>query len=121
MSRLSESVSRVMSILDHADLSYDGVVADLLSETIARRSLDLSDLAPREQAELIAGRSLNLIPSAGALAEAIQKASGDGRQLVVKYGIDPTSPDVHIGHAVPIIIAAACSAWATTSCSSSAT
>ncbi|MGH3715558.1 MAG: tyrosine--tRNA ligase, partial [Micromonosporaceae bacterium] len=105
MSRLSESVSRVMNILDTADLAYDGAVADLLAETTSRRSLDLSDLTPREQAELVAGRSLNLMPSVEAMAEAIQKASGEGRQMVIKYGIDPTSPDVHIGHAVPIIIA----------------
>ncbi|MGY0230169.1 tyrosine--tRNA ligase, partial [Longispora urticae] len=105
MSRLSESVSRAMTILDTADLSYDGVVADLLAETTARRGLDLSDLTAREQAELIAGRSLNLIPSVGSLTAAIEKAAVEGRPLVVKYGIDPTSPDVHIGHAVPIIIA----------------
>lgn len=69
------------------------------------RGDDLADLSPREQAELVAGRALNLIPSVDALAEAAQKAADEGRQMVVKYGIDPTSPDVHIGHAVPIIIA----------------
>lgn len=32
-------------------------------------------------------------------------ASGDGRRLVVKFGIDPTAADVHVGHAVPMLIA----------------
>jgi tyrosyl-tRNA synthetase len=105
MSRLSESVSRVMHILDGTDLAADYTVARLLDETASRRSLDLSDLSPREQAALIEGRSVNLIPSVSALAERIEAAQQAGRRLVVKYGIDPTSPDVHLGHAVPIILA----------------
>lgn len=105
MSRLSESVNRAMIIVDGGDFSSDVVVSDLLAETATRRSLDLSDLTSREQADLIASRSLNLIPSADGLAAAIDKAAAQGRGFVVKYGIDPTSPDVHIGHAVPIIIA----------------
>ncbi|MFF3911387.1 tyrosine--tRNA ligase [Streptomyces sp. NPDC001848] len=105
MSRLSESVSRVMHILDGADLAADYTVAQLLDETTARRSLDLSDLTPQEQAALIEGRSVNLIPSAPALAERIEEARKAGRPFVVKFGIDPTSPDVHLGHAVPIILA----------------
>jgi tyrosyl-tRNA synthetase len=32
-------------------------------------------------------------------------ASGEGRRLVVKFGVDPTAADVHVGHAVPMIIA----------------
>ncbi|WP_369393002.1 tyrosine--tRNA ligase [Streptomyces sp. CG1] len=105
MSRLSESVTRVMPILDEADLGVDYTVAQLLGETTARRSLDLSDLSPQEQAALVEGRAINVIPSASVLAEKIEAAQAQGRPLVVKYGIDPTSPDVHIGHAVPIIIA----------------
>lgn len=105
MSRLSESVSRVMHILGGADLGADYTVAALLGETTARRSLDLSDLSPQEQAALVEGRAVNLIPSAAVLAEKIEAAQAAGRALVIKYGIDPTSPDVHLGHAVPIIIA----------------
>ncbi|MCZ4080559.1 tyrosine--tRNA ligase [Streptomyces antarcticus] len=105
MSRLSESVTRVMQILEGSDLGADYTVAQLLDETTARRSLDLSDLSPREQAALVEGRAINMIPSAAALAEKITAAQAAGRQFVIKYGIDPTSPDVHLGHAVPIIIA----------------
>lgn len=93
-----------MQILDK-DLSDDGTVSALLAETASRRSLDLSDLSPREQADLIAARSLNMVPPVDTLATTIETAVADKRPLIVKYGIDPTSPDVHIGHAVPIIMA----------------
>ncbi|PYC77341.1 tyrosine--tRNA ligase [Streptomyces tateyamensis] len=105
MSRLSESVVRAMEILKGSDLAADYTVARLLEETYRRRSLDLSDLSPAEQAALVEGRAINVIPSASGLAEKITAAQAEGRSLVVKYGIDPTSPDVHLGHSVPIIIA----------------
>lgn len=31
-----------------------------------------------------------------------EKAEREGRSLVVKYGVDPTAPEIHIGHAVPL-------------------
>ncbi|MFI5808568.1 tyrosine--tRNA ligase [Streptomyces sp. NPDC051561] len=105
MSRLSESVTRAMQILDGSDLAADYTVARLLEETYSRRSLDLTDLSPEEQAALVEGRAINVIPSASKLTEKITAAQAEGRKLVVKYGIDPTSPDVHLGHSVPIIIA----------------
>jgi tyrosyl-tRNA synthetase len=36
----------------------------------------------------------------GALAEKLEKAAGAGRQLRAKLGIDPTAPDIHLGHVV---------------------
>ncbi|MDF9803592.1 tyrosyl-tRNA synthetase [Streptomyces sp. HB372] len=105
MSRLSESVTRAMQILTGSDLTADYTVARLLEETYRRRSLDLSDLSPAEQAALVEGRAINVIPSASRLADKITDAQAAGRKFVVKYGIDPTSPDVHLGHSVPIIIA----------------
>jgi tyrosyl-tRNA synthetase len=36
----------------------------------------------------------------GALAAKLKEASEQGRQLRVKFGIDPTAPDIHLGHAV---------------------
>lgn len=36
----------------------------------------------------------------GALAERLARASTEGRRLRVKLGIDPTAPDIHLGHAV---------------------
>ncbi len=37
---------------------------------------------------------------AGALAARERLAAAEGRQLRVKLGIDPTAPDIHLGHAV---------------------
>jgi tyrosyl-tRNA synthetase len=36
----------------------------------------------------------------GALAERLGEAAKEGRRLRVKLGIDPTAPDIHLGHAV---------------------
>ncbi|MYU48438.1 tyrosine--tRNA ligase, partial [Streptomyces sp. SID7803] len=57
MTRLGESESRTLELLAQ-DLSSDTTVEKLLVETGARRRLDLSDLGPEEQAELIAGRTV---------------------------------------------------------------
>jgi tyrosyl-tRNA synthetase len=103
MTRLSESVTRALQIL-RQDLSSDKVVEDLLAETSARRQLDLSDLGPEEQAALIAGRTVDVLPSTDALASAVAAARAEGRPLRVKLGIDPTAADVHLGHTVPMIV-----------------
>ena len=103
MTRLGESEARARELLAR-DLSSDETVEDLLAETSARRQLDLSDLGPTEQAGLIAGRTVGILPSPEALASAIAAAGAQGRPLRVKLGIDPTSADVHLGHTVPMII-----------------
>lgn len=59
---------------------------------------------PKEQAALIAGRTVGVLPSEDALSSAIEAAWAEGRPLRVKLGIDPTSSDVHLGHTVPMII-----------------
>jgi tyrosyl-tRNA synthetase len=37
---------------------------------------------------------------AGTLAERLERAGEEGRPLRAKLGIDPTAPDIHLGHAV---------------------
>ncbi|MGK5533036.1 tyrosine--tRNA ligase [Streptomyces sp. URMC 129] len=99
MTRLGESVRRASALLAQ-DLSSDTLVRQLLEETGARRYLDLTDLSPAEQAALIASRAVDVLPSAEKLARRIE----DKGALHVKLGIDPTAVDVHLGHAVPIIV-----------------
>jgi len=77
-------------------------VLGLLAE---RRTLDLSDLPPAEQAALIAARGAELVPSSGELASLLAAARAEGRRLTVKFGIDPTAADVHVGHTVPMLVA----------------
>jgi len=55
--------------------------------------------AAAEQAARLARNAVDSLPH-GALAAKLSEASGKGRQLRVKLGIDPTAPDIHLGHAV---------------------
>ena len=50
-------------------------------------------------AEELAGNAVDSLP-AGALAEKLRTARAERRPLRVKLGIDPTAPDIHLGHAV---------------------
>ncbi|EST37781.1 tyrosyl-tRNA synthetase [Streptomycetaceae bacterium MP113-05] len=103
MTRLGDSVQRASALLAQ-DLSSDSTVELLLAETGSRRYLDLSDLSAGEQAALIAARTVDLLPSEEKLAEEIEARSAAGEVLHVKLGIDPTATDIHLGHAVPIIV-----------------
>lgn len=58
-----------------------------------------SDL--REEYELLVSNTVEVLPR----AEFIQKlvrAKREGRPLRIKYGADPSAPDIHLGHSVPI-------------------
>ncbi len=104
VTRLSASVDRATALLADADLAADTTVRELLELTTRRRGLDLSDLSPAEQAALIAERSQELQPSADALEQRIIEAAAQARPFVAKFGIDPTGAEVHLGHAVPMLI-----------------
>ncbi len=47
----------------------------------------------------LAGNAVDSLPE-GALADKLRLARSEGRPLRVKLGIDPTAPDIHLGHAV---------------------
>lgn len=47
----------------------------------------------------LARNAVDCLPE-GALAERLEAASAEGRALRVKLGIDPTAPDIHLGHTV---------------------
>jgi tyrosyl-tRNA synthetase len=50
-------------------------------------------------AEHLARNAVDSLPD-GALAERLGEAAEEDRRLRVKLGIDPTAPDIHLGHAV---------------------
>lgn len=52
-----------------------------------------------DTAARLSANAVDSLPS-GALAEKLRAAAEQGRQLRVKLGIDPTAPDIHLGHAV---------------------
>jgi tyrosyl-tRNA synthetase len=100
--QLGRSMARLAPLLADRDLSDGAVLADLLGETAGRRTMDLSDLDPHDQTELILARVKEVVPGAPELAAAMHRAGGQG--LTVKLGVDPTSADLHLGHAVPIAL-----------------
>ena len=104
MSRLSRSVEQASALLADGDLAAAGVVRELLELTYARRHMDLSDLSPTEQAELVAERAEQLQPSAEALASRVTEAREQGRRFRAKFGIDPTGAEIHLGHVVPMLM-----------------
>src|SRR5213080_794315 len=61
-----------------------------------------SGVAAQEAATLARSLAANAVDSLpeGALAEKLKAAHAEGRALRVKLGIDPTAPDIHVGHAV---------------------
>ena len=50
-----------------------------------------------EQLRIIASGTEKIVP-----VEDLKKKLEEGRPLNVKLGVDPTSPDLHLGHAVPL-------------------
>jgi tyrosyl-tRNA synthetase len=54
---------------------------------------------PDETAAALLRNAHQSLPDGG-LAAKLKAAAGDGRQLRVKLGLDPTAPDIHLGHTV---------------------
>jgi tyrosyl-tRNA synthetase len=54
---------------------------------------------PARGAEQLAASAVESLPE-GALADKLSRAEAEHRPLRVKLGIDPTAPDIHLGHAV---------------------
>ncbi|MBI4919801.1 tyrosine--tRNA ligase [Candidatus Azambacteria bacterium] len=46
---------------------------------------------------------LNRAVSGAVVKEHLEKALSSGKSLRIKFGIDPTSPDIHLGHSVPLL------------------
>ncbi|HEX3151582.1 MAG TPA: tyrosine--tRNA ligase, partial [Gemmataceae bacterium] len=57
--------------------------------------------SPDEQLELLR-RGVDQIEPADGLKKKLEKSVNTGKPLRVKYGIDPTGIDVHLGHTVPL-------------------
>ena len=101
--RLGSSQAALLDTLRTSpDLSDESALTGVLDLLAHRRTLDLSDLPPEDQAALVAARTADLLPSVARLVDLLKTAH---RPLVVKFGIDPTAADVHVGHAVPMMIA----------------
>lgn len=58
-------------------------------------------MTPEEQLEILRRGTTEII-SEEELLEKLRKAQGENRPLRVKWGVDPTAPDIHLGHTVVI-------------------
>ena len=81
------------------------LAARLRSDPPGGESLALAPQMPSVPdpiAQQVAQLSTNVVDSLpdGALADKLEQAAGQGRALRVKLGIDPTAPDIHLGHTV---------------------
>ncbi|MCD8316100.1 MAG: tyrosine--tRNA ligase [Eggerthellaceae bacterium] len=57
----------------------------------------MSPITPQEQLHIIASGTDQIVPES-ALLDKLKK----GESLNIKLGVDPTAPDIHLGHAVPL-------------------
>src|SRR6187455_371190 len=55
--------------------------------------------SPAEDAAFLTRNAADALP-AGALERKLEQAAKEGRPLRVKLGLDPTAPDIHLGHTV---------------------
>src|ERR1035438_3045819 len=58
-------------------------------------------MSPLDEAAELARGGVDSLPDGG-LAEKLRIARAEKRRLRVKLGIDPTAPDIHLGHAVSL-------------------
>ncbi|HSI36700.1 MAG TPA: tyrosine--tRNA ligase [Tepidisphaeraceae bacterium] len=56
-----------------------------------------------EQIQALARRTERIVPEAD-LRKKLEASAKSGKPLRIKLGMDPTAPDVHLGHAVPLKI-----------------
>ena len=63
--------------------------------------MDSSAPGPAEVAAELARDAVECLPE-GALQARLEQAAREGRPLRVKLGIDPTAPDIHLGHTVAL-------------------
>jgi tyrosyl-tRNA synthetase len=76
----------------------------LLEERLLNPPVDLRHLSAEEQFEIIQPRvASGSLVTPVELLERLKKSKASGKPLRVKFGIDPTGPDIHIGHAVSLI------------------
>src|SRR3954466_8740760 len=57
------------------------------------------DPATADAAAFLTRNAVDALP-AGGIERKLEEAARDGRQLRAKLGLDPTAPDIHLGHTV---------------------
>jgi len=79
---------------------------DELENRALNPGIDLKRLSAEQQFERIMDKvsnSAEAVVSPKDLLDRLKNSKRTGRPLKIKFGIDPTGPDIHIGHAIPLI------------------
>ena len=77
-----------------------------LENKLLNPNRDLSMLSAEEQFNMImskVGEFPNSVVSEDMLLEKLKLSKESGKPLTVKFGIDPTGSQIHLGHAVPLL------------------
>jgi tyrosyl-tRNA synthetase len=82
---------------------YHEFLASLETRLISLHG-DLTPLSAAEQLSLLKSRAAHIVKP-DLLFERLQNSKANGQPLKVKYGVDPTGADLHLGHIVPVIVA----------------
>ena len=69
----------------------------MLESQTVRVEKEETMLSPEEQLHIIQSGAAQIVPES-ALLEKLKR----GKPLNIKLGVDPTAPDIHLGHAVPL-------------------
>ncbi len=75
-----------------------------LEKDLTNRERDLTGLSADEQFALIKSRTREFVDG-DRLLHQLKRSKDANAPLLVKYGIDPTARDIHLGHIVPIVVA----------------
>jgi tyrosyl-tRNA synthetase len=77
----------------------------ILEALLLRPPFDLTHLTAEEQFARIKDKAAagHSIVTEAALLERLKESKKTGKPLRVKFGIDPTGPQIHVGHAVSLI------------------
>lgn len=93
----SDNISECLSDASSFDINR---FCDFL---LKRNKTDISWLSPEEKFWLLKNRALYLLPE-NELLEKLKKSHQNNTPLTVKFGIDPTGSQVHLWHAVPMVM-----------------
>ena len=91
----------LLSILSGSEPDFDiNYICDLL---VKRHSTDISFLSWEEQASFLQSRALQVLPE-DILGARLMDSKNNNIPLSVKFWIDPTGSNVHLWHAVPMVM-----------------
>jgi len=77
---------------------------DRLEARLTGEEEDLSSLSGEEQFEMLSARAVHIVKE-DLLKQRLIESRKSGKPLHVKFGVDPTGADLHLGHIVPLIVA----------------